>query len=455
MDQTNLREKLQYVIDHCDEEEGIDYDISDSRSREIFVLLKDSSIVKSLDIFNNSLKFKLDDLIDLSDDLTQLSNRISEIKEDIEVEKLFKNGQLFNWKKIKRIFEKRNVFKDFSKFNWDKFQDMVKNPPLEIDNGQGGIVKIDTFLARKFIIAIIQMIGNKMDLWIANTGGEGSGKSNLGSQQIRFLFTFLHGVGLINYDLDIKEIIKGSLKDLLNYLGDQEDKDYFRISELDEAEDLDRLNYREDDNKLFKSTMRRCRKNLNIIILNTPQIGEIDTSVTLARINFIFSCKMKYDATTGMLNKGYAKMFIIPRTEYTFSPYFRRNLSRFNIKSVFSKQFEKKIDYYKDIPDEILIKDIRFYEHWGFDEDEYDKHIRVENKKKHFEGGVSLTKDQMYILYRYAPALKNWYDKLEKKNITVHSKDYEILRKFLKRISNVFVRDDELLKRMENTRRYK
>lgn len=458
MTQSTTRDKIESLLKSYDEDEEISTELDESRLKEIHVLLNNNGVTRSINILENSvnnIKFDYANLVELEDNLKSSTEKISKIREDIEVEKLHTSGEIYDWKKIRKIFEKRKVFKNFPKFKWKVFKELVKHPPTRIKNYKDEDVVIDSFLARKLIIGIIQMIGNRMDLWIMNTGGEGSGKSCFGSQQVLFLYYFLHEVGLVEYDYDLKKIIKGSLKDLLDYLAEQPINDFFNISELDEAEDLDRMNYREDDNKKFKSTMRRSRKNLNIIVLNTPQIGEIDTSVTLARINIIFSCQMDYEPTTGLLNKGFAKMFIIPRTNKTFSPFFRKNLTREHIKSAFSKQFEKKIDYYKDLPNEILIKDIHFYETWGFDEEEYDAHIKKENKTKHFDSGIRLTKDQMYIIHRYGPSLKDWYDKLEKEFITVGSKDYHVLRKLIQRINYVFNNDEKLLKRMENIRRYR
>jgi len=448
----DTRKKLVKLAFQQEDDDLISNDLRVRDVKEVYQLIKDSNIIRSKNIIENktSVKFDFYTLAELENSLDFVHKRVSSIKENIEVEKLHKSGEVFNWTKVKKVFEKRKVFKTFPNFKWMEFKRLVKNPPTEIDG-----VKFDRFVVRKFVIGIMQMIGNNMDLWIMNTGSEGSGKSCFSSQQVLFFYTFLKRVGLIDYEYNVKKLVRGSLEDLMSYLGDLPSDSFFNISILDEAEDLDRLNYRDDVNKRFKSDMRRNRKNLNIVILNTPQIGEIDTSVTLARINFIFACHMDYYNETGLLNKGIAKMVIIPRTSKTYSKYHQKELFRIDIKNTLSKQFEKKTDYYKDIPDNIIVHKPRFYEKWGFNPDEYDKYIKKENKEKKFADGIKMTKDQMYILYRYAPKLKNWYDKLEKKNIEVDSKPYNTLRIFLKKIGNMFNKNPELLAEMENRWRYK
>lgn len=437
-----------------DKEEAIK-DPNRDRIQEIKYLLNESNVKDNINTIQEQNKFSFNAFVDLEDSLKVLFKRVSEIREDIEVETLIKTSEIYNWSKIRQRFEEKKVFKTFPKFSWKRYKELVKKPPLELPNNKGEIVKIDPFVARKLLIALNQMLGDNMDLWIMNVGGEGSGKSLLGSQETLFLYYILSESGIIKYKYDVKNMIKGSLKDLLTFIIDTKFDSYFNISILDEAEDLDRMNFREEDNKKFKSAMRRCRKNKHIIILNTPQIGEIETSVTLARINMIFYCKMDYDPGTSLLRKGIAEMFIIPRTSKTYSKEYKRNISQQEIKACFAKQFEKKTDYYKSLPKEIIIKKIKFYDVWGFDEDCYDQFIKQENKNKQYEQGIRLTLNQMYLLFRFAPKLRDWYDKLLKENIETRSKSYETLRKLLRRIDRHFTQNAELLKRMENIYKYK
>jgi len=391
------------------------------------------------------------------DEYIEIVERLKEDKYQLELKRLRDSGELYNWSKIRERFEHRKIFQTFPNFNFDKFKKYIIKPPLELINYKKETVIIDEFMARKLSTGILQMLGDKMDLWLMNVGGEGSGKSCLASQQVLFLFTFLKDVGLINYKYNVKEIIKGSLKDLLDYLIDLDDKSYFNISVLDEAEDLDRSNYRDEDNKKFKSAMRRSRKNLNIIILNTPQVGEIDTSVTLARVNMIFFAKMDYIEDMGLLKKGIAEMYIIPRQKSIYSPLQKRNITRTEIKESFSKQFEKKTDYYKDLPQTIMLKEIIFYDTWGFNEDEYDDYIKQQNKTKQIGNQITLNLNQAYLLFRFMPDKKFFYDRKEKKYLTKqeYNKEYETIKKTLKKINNLFKDNPELLTKMEKIYEYK
>lgn len=378
-------------------------------------------------------------------------------KKEFDLKKIRNSGELYDWDKINERFKQKKIFERFPNFNFEKFKKYVINPPTRLINHRKQTVIIDKFMARKLATGILQMLGDKMDLWLMNVGGEGSGKSCLASQQVLFLYRFLKEVGLINYRYNVKEIIKGSLKDLLDYLVDLNDDSFFNISVLDEAEDLDRSNYRDDDNKKFKSAMRRSRKNLNIIILNTPQVGEIDTSVTLARVNMIFFAKMDYIEDMGLLKKGIAEMYIIPRQKIVYSPIQKRNISRTEIKEALSKQFEKKTDYYKDLPQSIMVQEIKFYDTWGFNEDEYDNYIKQQNKTKQIGNELTLNLNRAYALFRFMPEIKFFFDKKEKKYLTKdeYPKEYGLIRDTTRKINKLFKDNPELLLKMEKIFEYK
>ena len=287
-----------------------------------------------------------------------------------------------------------------------------------------------------------------MDLYIATSGQEGSGKSCFCSQMILYLYHILKEVGLIDYAYDVKKLFFSSLKSMIDVMDAQEDNDYFRIMALDEAYELNRSNFRDENSKLFKDDMRSSRKMQRIILLNLPQLGELELPIIQTRLNFIFYCKMDNQVDTGTVAKGLVDFYIMPRGNKIYSTKHRRDISRAEIVNSISAVMKDKNDSYKGLPKNCLIHTFKFYGVWGFNKAIYDKHIKQENRKRRTEGDFKLSKYASYLIYRYVPDLKNW-DKIDKKD-KADKRAYYTLLKVLKQIKTPFLESKETRDNMEN-----
>lgn len=401
------------------------------------------------DVINNNVPILLntkdfnnfEDLHHIEKSSYEIYKTIKKIKDEVELDEFMSNNKSFDTKKLGKLYKIKKLNKKFPKFDINKYFDLLNNPMLEIKNFRGQIVKYDLFWVKKQLIAFNQMIFNEMDLYILNIGKEGSGKSCWSSQQILYFYTFFKEVGLIEYSYDIKKMF---FADILTFLGDDNDNKvtpYFKIKCLDEGNELNRSNFRDETNQQFKYEMRTERKLLRIILINMQQIGELDTSVSLSRVNFIYDCRMKGNKRLGTLEKGFIQMYIIPRGNTIYSEKYKKLISSMDILNKFATKLDKKKDYYIGLPSEMIIHDFRFYDMWGFDKDEYDNHVKGELTKRKFQKIIKLTDLQAYVLlkrlgkYHFDLSLNKETKKPNKPN---DKKMYDMVGSIFKKLNKFF-----------------
>lgn len=381
--------------------------------------LKAQNLKKAKDLLSNqelrNLFSKLDysnfdytNLVEMTDVFQDFANRLEILKQEIDLDEFFTTGQVFNFKKLRKIFEKKNLHQKFPNFNFDRYEALIKNPVLELENFRHQTIKYPKNLVRKLMIGVNQMIFDEMDLRIINAGKEGAGKSLFASQLILYLYWFLKEVGLISYGYHIKKLFYSSLSSMSEDQDTQADNDYFRIYCLDEGYELNRQNFREELSKSYKDGMRSSRKMLRIEIINLPQLGELETAITITRTNFIFVTDMDSEPETGTVKKGLVYFYILPRGKIIYSPYQRRNITDKEIVNEISRVMKDKNDSYKGLPEVCLIDKFNFEGVWGFDKEKYDLHIKSENRKRRLGSSVQLSQNVAWILYKKLPKVANW-----------------------------------------------
>jgi len=428
-----------------------DMSLDDKSIREATQLLLNSELWKNMRLLNDKQfleSFDYRNLSEIEESLTFLQKQIYRIKEEVDITKFMRNGKIFDFQKLKREAERKKLRNTFRKFSLKRLEKLVNDPIVEIENYAGEKIHYDPFIVKKLNIAIIQMIFNDMDFYIINYGEEGSGKSCWSSQLLLYMYTVLREVGLIQYAYKIEEMFFSSIETLLEKQEEQRNDDYFRLMTLDEAYDLNRQNFREETSMIYKDDMRSARKLRRINQLNLPQLGELDTTITLSRTNFIFNCRMDNKPTMGTLKKGVIDMYVVPRGPKIYSKFHKKNLPKGYIKQALAKKLEKKSDYYLEMPQELIVHRFEFEDKWGFDPSEYVKHIKSENKKKRFSKGQIKTSDFVgYILLKKMPELKHWgtWDLKDKKD----KKMYNTLKTWQYQIKNRFFYDPDKLKRFE------
>jgi len=448
---TSKFEEINSLIKGFEDRGSVDVSLEAKNLKKIVHLLSNYELrqlihkVENEDYLNS---FNYSNLIDLEYKFRQLTDELTKAKEDIDLDEFYKRGDVLNFKKLRARFKKLNLIKRYPKFNFDRYEELFRNPVMTLENYKGEKIKYDKFLVKKVMIAINQMIFDEMDLYMLNVGKEGAGKSCFSSQLILYLYWILKEIGLVEYAYDIKKLFFSSLKTMLEEQDAQENGDYFRIMTLDEAYELNRGNYREDTSKSFKDDMRSGRKMQRIIILNLPQIGELETSILLTRVNFIFFSDMDSDPETGTVKKGVINMHILPRGKNIYSPFQRRNVSGEEITNSITKVMKDKNDSYKGLPKNTLVHKFKVKGVWGFDKEKYDSHIKKENKKRRLAGEIRVSDYVGYILYKKLPPIKNW-GSFDMKDRT-DKKMYYTIQKFLRQnITNRYVLNPELLTKFE------
>jgi len=390
--------------------------------------------------------FSFEDVADVETFFEKSYTDLHTLRCEIELNEFFAEGNKFDFKALQKMWKERRLKDKFPKFNFEEYQRLSTNPKIELTNFKGEKIHFDAFVVNKIILGIHQMLFSEMDLYMINTGKEGAGKSCWSSQLLLYIYTFLKDVGLIEYAYDIKKMFFSSVDSVLDIQEAQGNKDYFRLVVLDEAYDLNRNNFRDNNTKVYKDDMRSARKVLRINILNLPQLGELDTSITLTRTNFIFYCTMENDIRTGTLKKGIVEMYVFPRGTNIYSDFHKKNIKDAQVTSAFSKMLEKKTDYYSGMPKDVMIRKFKFDNVWGFDKDEYDDHIKNENKRKRVKEDMKLSLYQQYIMFKFMPELKEFSFDMDNKK---HMKMYKTFNSLMKKIQNNFTLKPENLHKME------
>jgi len=355
-------------------------------------------------------KFTYEDLNNMYDTLKDFFENIKDIKERIDVDQFFQNGNMINIEKLKEEFYKYKIDKKFPNFNFQRLKELFENPPKKLkalDNSSGEYIQYDPFIIRKYLYGIIQMAINEMDLLIGFTGAEGMGKSCACSQDMNLIYYLLKELELITYDYNIKNMWFSSLS---NFLA-AEDKYFgqpFRILGLDEGNELNRQDWQNEDVKTFFQRLRRERKEQRIKFICLPQLGELITAIVLSRMNFIFNSYSKDKIETGTLDKGFCNFYIIPRNAKIYSHHHKKELTKEEIVDILGINLDDKKKYLKEIPKSIIIKRFKRNYIWGFNKKDYDKYIKEANKTFSVAKGIRVTEYQAYLYYLSAPNVKDW-----------------------------------------------
>lgn len=185
--------------------------ITNNNVRKIYDLVNKEKIVESLK------KLTLDDLeyesfSEVCDFFKSTSEKLNTVHNDIKLDIFYKTGKFLNTDKLRKHFKYRGVFQKFPNFKFEELEKVINDPPTIYKNEMGEEVHYDILVVRKFIIALVQMLGSAMDLFIVNTGVEGAGKSALTSQIQLWFYRTLFQVGLIEYKYDFKSMVYSSLE---------------------------------------------------------------------------------------------------------------------------------------------------------------------------------------------------------------------------------------------------
>lgn len=399
--------------------------------------LKDIETIK----FYDNLTY--DSLSDMYETTKLFYNKVAEIKEKIDVEIFFKDGYRIDTEELKKKAKEKNIYSEFPNMNLERLGELYKNPPkkLSTNYNERKYIIIDGFVYRKYLIGIIQMIFNHMDLLCCGVGAEGSGKSNHISQDVFMLYWTLKEIGIINYEFDIKEIAFNSLQKFR----EAEDKYFeepFRLFWLDEGNELHRQDWRDDEVKTFFQRLRRERHNRRIKFISLPVLGEMVVNIVISRMNFIFEMINSNEIKTGTLYKGVYKLYIIPRGKAIYSPYHKKNISQEEIKKTLYTNLKDK-EYLKGIPNSIIVKKCFCNGVWGFKEKDYIKELKESNKTFSVNKGLSLSLLECFYLYK---------SNITMKRIGLKKDDlkYAPIFKVLNKINKVFETDPDIMARYES-----
>ena len=405
-------------------------------------------LVKELSNGVYSKKLTVEDLDFIVEILYDRTEALRRIKDDIDVEIFLKDGYILDEEALTKMYRSNSeLMKKFPDLDIKKLCKIYKNP-LETIKGANGKDDIiyNAFVIRKYIIGIVQMLFNKMDLLVGLTGGEGSGKSCHSTQLIKLMHTLLTEFNIITYRMNTKDVMFGKLSDLREF-EDEHFHDPYRIEVLDEGNELNRQDWREPEVKNFFQRLRRERHNQRIKFINIPVLGEMMTNIILTRMNFVHDLQMKNQIKTGTLKKGKVGFYIIPRGDVVYSPEQKRNISKSEIKTVLSENLKDK-SYLKGVPISIRLLVYDANGVWGVPEQSYEHEVKDKNETFTADKGLNQSNTELYMLYLCRPTMK-------KLGIKSTDPRYHSVAKFINKVNKHFEENDSLRIKMEKELRRK
>ena len=378
----------------------------------------------------------------LHNNIKEMYDEVEEIRDKLEIEDYAKYSLDIELLKSD-FFKKRHktIEKVYPMLNLDKLKELYDNPPTSLKSPVGQYSPIyDKVVVRKYIIAIMQMIFNKMDLVIVFAGGEGTGKTTASTQDSYLCYYILNYIGMVDYPYTLPRIMNSTLKSIINNMN-KYSREPFSIHILDEGNELNRKNWGNPLVQTFIQKLRRERSHLRIIFINLPQLGELTTDLTLARVNFVFQMRMKANVKTKLVEKGQTSFFIIPRSDEVYSYQNQINLTKSFIMDNFGRILDDKKKYYKPIPDYLCIKKFVRNGVWTFREKEYEV-MKKEANEKFGSMDVNLSRSEIWYLSKYLD--------LKKLGVKTNTKAYHILRHLKNKKLGQVTKDKENFASYEN-----
>ena len=377
-----------------------------------------------------------------------LSENLSELKTQVELDEFLSKGYNLDINALKEKYRKKGLKSKFPNLNFKRIKELYVYPPKKLSThyDENQKMTIDSFVFRKYMIAVLQMVFNHMDFVVCNIGDEGAGKSCKCSQDMYIVWWLMKEIGLITYNFEIKEMFANTLR----RFGELEDKYYgvpFRIIGLDEGNELNRQDWKEDDVKLFWQRLRRERHEQRIKFINIPVLGEMIINIVLSRINFIFNMLNRNETKTGTLYKGDYDFYVIPRGDKIFSPYLNRELKKSDIKNKLYLNLKDK-EYLKGLPRDIKVKRCHCNGVWAFKEKDYIKEMKETNRQYTVNRSIKFGISELYAFYKA---------KMTPSRMRVKKDDviYPSLKKMIYKIKGFWNNDPELLMKFENIFRQK
>jgi len=438
-----LSQELKEKTQETDDRENTDLDKQTvSNLNNLFSANETTSLIANINAFNGNKDYNYEQLCELDYSMDSVVSSLRDIKNKVDMDIFFKDGYTIDIKKVEEKFKAKKLRRKYPDFNFKRLDELYKNPPKTLipyyDDSKAII--IDEFIFRKYVIGIIQMVLDHMDLLSVVTGGEGTGKSTHVSQLMYMVWWILTECGIIKYKFDIKDMFFNTLEKL-RMKEDDFFNDPFRILALDEGNELHRQNWRDEEVSTFFQRLRRERFNQRIKFVCIPVLGELISSVVLTRVNFIIEMRNKNSMKTASLNKGRAMFYIIPRGDVIYSPAQKKELRKGDIKSVLFENLKDK-NFLKGMDENILVKTYSCNGVWGFPESLYIKELKETNKTFQVSKGLKLTETESGYLYLARISLKA---------LGIDSKDakYSTLNKFFGRLKRYYENDPQKITKLE------
>ncbi len=391
--------------------------------------------------YHNNINYN--EICFIHESLKDFYEKIESIKYKIDIENFLDSGEIIDIKILTKTIKERGKWNDFKHIDFKRLKQLFKNPPTKLkpmDNSSDEYIIYDRDIVSKFLMGIVQLMTDEMDLVFIYSGSEGSGKSCACSQDMSLCYYLMKEIKLIDYDYNIKEMWTNTVTGF-NEIEDKYFNSKFRIIGLDEGNELNSQEWQNPAVKTFFQRLRRERFQQRLKFIAIPQLVELLKGLAVSRMNYFFYMSTKSDIRTKGLIKGFCDFYIVPRDKEIYSFMSLRNLKDFYVKNTLTNYLKDKNTGYSRPPTNIIIKKFKRNHIWGFDRNDYIANLKDTNKTYSVEKGLRFSEYETYLLYKFMPLLKDW-------GFTGHRKKkykqaYGTLNKIRSRINKIFTENPD------------
>jgi len=255
-----------------------------------------------------------------------------------------------------------------STFNEELWNQYMENTPTSFPTPFGTSINFRQEHVKNILVDLRDMFVFEMDIFQVSQGDEGAGKTHFMCQLAYVYYWFMQKLGMINYEWDL---------DLIYFSLDKMNADFsinrnipFRISILDEGDELSGENFWQPNNQKFRAEMRRGRKFAKLVFLNMPQAKELTSRLATTRCQKFYQVDLDRETDNFDLTRGDVGVWGIPRGKSAWSAIHQEWIPKNKIRNTLSSLFKSKDDFIR-FPIKLKLYDLRCNGSLVFDKAKY------------------------------------------------------------------------------------
>ena len=176
MERIKVKAKLKAILKKRYEDSRSD--LPGGTGVDIETILSDSDFIRvTRQLADGEFRKNLstEQFIEIYESISSMAGSLKSVNERVEVEHFLKDGYKLDFDGLTQSYIDHNLKLKFPDLDIRKLCDLYEKPPTKLQTyySKTKFIKIDSFVFRKFMLAMIQMVFNQMDILCVYTGSEG------------------------------------------------------------------------------------------------------------------------------------------------------------------------------------------------------------------------------------------------------------------------------------------